>query len=486
MSLNLLSSLTSSTQSSLDLLVAQYKASISQPLTQLQNQRASINSLISTFQDLKSKLSALVSQVQSFQNPGSLSPLAAKTVSSSNSNIATATAQSTAVAGTHTLLVTQLAKNDTLLSNRLTQSGTDISTATGAGTFTFSITVNGKSTNVNVTVKSGDTNATVLANIAAAVNAAGAGVVASVVNDTSTTSRLVFTSSNSGSTNTVSVSDVTGTLAQSVGWSSSVITNRTASTSTTAGYVYSAASSLDANFTLDGIPIVRGTNSISDVLTGVTLNLLAVQQPTDNPLTLTVEADTTSIQNSIQSFINAYNAVITTLSNDITTNTQTLVRGPLAGDITFMSLQRSLQSIAMSSVSTVQSGSPNMLSSIGITINKDGTLTISSSSTLTSALNANLKGVSDLLSSSGGIMTQIYNLVNTYSTAGGIVDQKINGAQDQVNALNDQIKMVQTSINMQADAMRQQYTGLLTLMAQLNQTQSQMNRIYSMMGLTLG
>ncbi|MCL4510994.1 MAG: flagellar filament capping protein FliD [Bacteroidetes bacterium] len=473
-----ISSLNGGQSSAIDQLVAQYTASISQPVYQLQMQQSQISSSISTYQDVKTKLANLQTQANSLSAVGSLSPLAAKTASSSNSAIVTATAQSTATSGTHSLLVTQLAKYDTLVSSQLTQTGTDISTATGAGAFTFSVTVNGTATNVNVTVNAGDTNSTVMANMASAVNAANIGVTASVVNDTSSTARLVFTSKSSGSTNAVSVADVTGNLAASVGWTSSVISGRTASTSTGAGFVNSSVNSLDANFTLDGISIVRGSNTVTDVLTGVTLNLAGTQLPTDNPVTLTVSADTTSIQSTIQNFINTYNTVITTLNSDITTNSQTQVRGPLAGDVSFMNLQLSLQNILMGQVSSAKSGNPNTLSAIGITLNKDGTLTISNQSTLTSTLNSNPTAVSDLFSSSNGVAVQLNTLVSSFSNPGGVMDQKINGAQDQISMMNDQISSMQASINLQAEAMRQQFTAYQSMLIQLTQTQSTMNNIW--------
>lgn len=477
-----------STSSQVDQLVALYVQSISTPVYNMQSQVSQVNSTISIYQTLKSKLSALQTQANSLAQTGTLSPLAAETATSTNSSIATATAQPTAAAGTHSILVTQLAKEDTLVSNEEAQTGTTVSSATGAGAFTFSVTVNGKTTDVNVNVASGDTNSTVLSNIASAVNAAGAGVTASVVNDTSTTDRLVFQSTSTGSANAISVADVTGSLLSNVGWSSSVVTSRTASTSTTAGYVNSSTSALDSNFTLDGIPIVNGSNTVSNVLTGVTLNLQSTQLPTDNPVSLNVGPDTSSIQTTLNSFISAFNTAMTTLNGDIndTTSTDssgntTVTRGPLAGDVNAMNLQMSLQNIVMGQVSSVPSGSPNTLSAIGITLNNDGTISISDQSKLNSALTSNPAGVIALFNSSSGVAVQLNNLVSQYTNPGGVMDQMINGAQDQVTSMNNMINSMQDSINIQADAMRQQYSSYEQTLIQLNQTQSNLNSIYSTM-----
>ena len=483
----------SSSSSSIDQLVSEYITSISQPVYQLQSQQSNINSLISTYQTIKSNLTSFQSQTTSLKSVGNLSPLAAKTVTSSDSSTVTATAQATATSGTHSVLVTQLAKYDTLVSDQLAQSGTDISNASGIGTSTFSVTINGKATNINVNVNSGDSNSTVMSNIAAALNAADIGVNASVVNDTNSTARLVFTSENSGSENAINVADVTGNLLQDVGWTSSVISGRTASTAKAGGFVNSLVNSLDANFTLDGIPITRSSNTVNDVLTGVTLNLEGTQLLTDDPITLTIAPDTSAIQSTVQNFINSYNTLISSLNQNMTDTTSsssssssgssstTVTRAPLAGDVTFMNLQMSLQNILMSPVSSAKNGNPNSLNAVGITLNSDGTLSLGDQSTFTSALTSNPAAVSDLFNSTNGVAVQLDSLVKSFSQPGGVMDQKINGSQDQINSMNDMISSMQSSINIQADAMRSQFTAYQSLLIQLSQTQSSLSSIWSNM-----
>ncbi len=489
----------SSSSSSIDQLVSEYVTSISQPVYNLQSQQSTISSQVTIYNQIKSNLTSLESQASSLASVGTLSPLAAKTATASDPTIVSATATNTAASGTHSLLVTQLAKYDSLVSTQLSQSGMNISTATGAGTFTFSVaTGGGKATDISVHVNAGDTNATVMANIATAVNNADLGINANVVNDTSSTARLVFASNDSGSANSISISDKTGNLAQSLGWSSSVISGRTASTSTGAGFVTSSVNSLDANFTLDGIPIVRSSNTISDVLTGVTMNLEGIQQQTDNPVTLTIAPATSSIQSSIQNFINSYNTVITSITQNTqdTTSTSTsnsstssssdssgttVTRGALAGDVTFMNLQLQIQNVLMGPVNSAKSGNPNSLSGIGIKLNNDGTLSISDQSTLTDAINSNPAAITDLFNSSSGIAVQLDKLVKSYSTTGGIIDQQINGAQDQISSMNDMINSLQSGINIQADAMRSQFTAQESLLIQLTQTQSSLTSIWSNM-----
>src|SRR5574337_1447888 len=161
-------------QLNLEGLVSSVLAVERRPLTGLQANQSTLNLRSATLSDLKSTLSALRSKAQALTQAGTLSPFQAKTVTSSNTSAATATASASATAGTHTLSVTQLAKFSTVVSNQLTSS---TATTESAGTKTIKVTfdgtdpaTSGTAVSVNVTVAAGDTNNTVLTNLAAAIN----------------------------------------------------------------------------------------------------------------------------------------------------------------------------------------------------------------------------------------------------------------------------------------------------------------------------
>ena len=101
-----------------DQLVQAYVQSISTPVYDMQNQVSQVDSTISVYQKLKSALSDLQTQASNLAQVGTLSPLAAETVTSSNSSVVTATAQPTATAGTHTVFVMETCRTSCLKLSR--------------------------------------------------------------------------------------------------------------------------------------------------------------------------------------------------------------------------------------------------------------------------------------------------------------------------------------------------------------------------------
>jgi flagellar hook-associated protein 2 len=378
--------------SQIEAMVSAYSSTLQAPVTSLQSQQTRLNARMSALTELKGKLQAFYSVCTGMTASGAVSSLADYSVLSSDGSVATATATSGDSLGAHSLFVTQLAKSDLLLSNRLTATGTTISTAEGAGVKTFHIASGSAGADVSVTLDGTETDQAALKKIATAITAAGIGVTASVVSDTPTTSRLVLTSAASGSANALTFSDVSGTLLADAGLTGSVSGSRTASTSTTAGYAYSDTAKLDAMFTFDNVDMVRSSNSISDVLAGVTISLNATQKSTDLPVSLIVGADQSTIQQTVQSFITAYNNAYNTVVSKTAVDPSKNVRQILAGDPTYLNLKINLRSISGSIGST---GTLKQLQDIGITLNEDGTLSLSDVSKLKNGI---ASGTSNIIS----------------------------------------------------------------------------------------
>jgi flagellar hook-associated protein 2 len=430
----------SSISFSIDALVQQYRSSQRKPAVVMENKKTTLNARLKVLADLKTKLSALFSTVKDLSLTGTSSKFLAYSVSSSLTSVAIATASSSAAVGSHTLLVTQLAKADTVLSSKFTSSATTVADAEGAGNKQLSLTTNGTTVTIDVSVAAGQSNSAVLSAIASAVNASTAGVSASVVSDTSTTSRLVLTSKQTGSAQAVSLGDVSGTLLSNIGLTAGIIAGRTASTSTAAGFQNSSTSMLDSNFKLDGIDIERGSNSVSDALTGVTLELKAAQQPTDAAVTLTVGFDKEKVRTQVEKFITDYNAALDLLNSKTSVDAARRTREILAGDTVFLNMRSDIRAIGMSAVSSVSVGNPSLLSGIGIEAGSDGTLSVKDSVKLDDAITTDVKKVSDLFNSSGGIAVQLNNVLDGFVTFGGQMDASSSGVKNQVSGLDARIK----------------------------------------------
>ena len=440
------------------------------PLALYQNDRQALTLRSATLTDLRASLSALNTQAQALTQAGTLSPFLAKSVTSSSTTVAVATASASAAAGTHTLLVTQLAKQSTVVSDQLAQVGTDVSAAVGAGTQQIRVTVAGTSTDVDVAVAAGETNATVLSNAAAAINASGAAVTASVVADSSSTSRLVIASKSTGSANAVTLADVSGTLLGSTGTSSGV-----ASSGTAGGFLYAAAA-LDATFTLDGLSITRGSNTVTDALTGVTLNLVGTGA---SSLSLTVGADQTAIKAKVQGFLDSYNTLVKFLKErtgtkvDITagaggvTQVDAVKRGILAGEPTYSNLLTSLRADAGGRITTAASGGPASLSEIGITAAADGTLSITDATKFADTLNAAAEKVAALFNSADGLATRMVARAAGFVNTGGVVDGSLSAVTARLQSVNLAIKRQEDLLKVKEAGLRQQYIALQRVLAGL-------------------
>ncbi|HLJ55613.1 MAG TPA: flagellar filament capping protein FliD [Chthonomonadaceae bacterium] len=156
----------------------------------------------------------------------------------------------------------------------------------------------------------------------------------------------------------------------------------------------------DANFTIDGIAGSRPTNTITDVISGVTIGLLR-DGSTGTPATttLSVGSDTATIKSNIQAYVKSFNDTIDLISNQSQFDPTTGNTGVLFGDSTTSTIVDSLVSQATSQVQGLPS-SLSAISQIGITLDQTNHLNIDDAA-LTQALTDNLQGVAKLFQSNG-------------------------------------------------------------------------------------
>lgn len=468
--------ITSISNASVDTLVQQYRSSLRRPILNLENRKTTLNARMNALLELKSKLQTLNTTMLGLGLKGTGSDIQKLIVESSDSSFVSGTALSTAALGSHTLSISQLAKSDAVLSARIDSNGTSIIDADGAGLKTIRVTINGASKDINVTLEAGDTNQTVLSKISSAVNIADASIGSSVVSDTSTTSRLVFTSKKTGSDNAIVLADVAGGLLSQIGLTSDLLAARTSSTSTTAGYLYTSVDSLNSKFKIDGIDIIRQSNVVSDAISGVTLQLKSAQPDSATPIMLNVQPDKEKIKTLIEKFITDYNNALTYLTAKTAVDPQNNIRQIFAGDGMFLSLRINLRSVAGAMVT---GGTIAQLADIGITTAKDGTLSLSDSAKLDKALDESIFNVSNLFSSDDGISSRITNLFDGLINTGGRIDATRDGTKTQVDGINSRIKRMDAVINKKVQRYRDEFTKLQSL---LITTQLQQQTLQSITG----
>lgn len=141
------------------------------------------------------------------------------------------------------------------------------------------------------------------------------------------------------------------------------------------GYSMQVTAGQDASVMVDGVTVNRSTNTMSDVINGVTLNLLNVEPGTT--LTLNVGRDTSTIQQSVQKYVDDYNTFVNYVNNQFTYDPTTNSSGILGGDSTLSGIKSDLQSITVDPISLLPANM-DALSLIGINSDQNGNLSIDS------------------------------------------------------------------------------------------------------------
>lgn len=386
-------------------IVTQLMAIEKQPLTKMAQQEAVYQSKISAYGNLKSALSSFNSALSALSTT---SKFQVNTATPADATVLTASASSTAVPGTYSLNISKLAQAQSLVATGQASMTTAIGAAVNTtltfdfgtisgGTFTAyngvtgtggtyagsSFTSNGAGVKT-VTISSANNS---LQGIRDAINNAKIGVTATIVNDGSATPyRLALSTDSIGKTNSMKIS-VAGdaTVAGLLGHDPAGTQN-----------LKESATAQNAEFTANGIFVSKASNTISDVIQGVTLNLA---KTTASATTLTVARDTASVTTSVNAFVKAYNDLTKTLTDLTYYNSKTKQSGPLNGDATARSIRSQLRSTIGAPLTGV-SGSYTLLSQVGITSNKDGTLALNST-TLQNAISTNFNAVAGVFAEMG-------------------------------------------------------------------------------------
>ena len=404
----LLSSFSNSQGINVQEAVAQAIAALAQPEVQWQNQQAGLQTETSDLNSIESDVNALETALTSLGDP--VGALAQMTTTSSDSNIATATAVNGAASGNHTVVVSNLAATASWYSDPVS----DPNAALPAGSFTIQV---GSGTPTQITVGNGVNSMNDLAN---AINGMSLGVTANVVTD-STGSRLSIVSNNSGTANNITISNDT-----TIAFTQAVVGK-------------------DASLKVDGIPIDSATNTVTGAVNGVTFNLLGADPNTT--VDISVSPDTNAAATAIQNFVSAYNTVVGDVNTQYTVNANNQ-EGPLAGDSTLSLLQSDLLSIAGYATGT---GAVESLGDLGISMNKDGTLTVDSA-TLDGAIQNNFSAVQSFMqgTSSNGFASFISNQMSSLTDpTNGAFTVDLQSISNENQDLQDQINNFQTYLGQQ-------------------------------------
>lgn len=577
-------------------------------VTPLTTKKNTYSAAVSLWGSVSSKLSTLKTSLSTLKQTGTDSVFQTKSVTSTNEDAITASANSSATPTVYNIKVNQLAKNDILLSSQVSSSklsslgdtaqkqtitlndGTyysnvslDLAAATSrtdsnvmsalstaingdyyakvtdgnssgfspltvdSSNNSFKINLNGTTKTISISEGTYNSYDNLVDEIVNKVNNSGSGVNAEKVDgklkiasnsqntyvavDTSTVlakamnftddkkykaasniasvsvftpanneSRLSITAKQSG-TGKLNISDgSSSSLLNSLGMDSSTLSDRTAklsSGSSSAGWVYIGTGSnqeLDAKLDFNGTTVVKNSNTVTDLVSGVTFNL---KKTTSEATTVTIKNDTSTITGNINSFITAFNDVYTTVKNNMKSGS-TSTRGKLAGDATATSLVDQLRTRAMQSISA--NGDIKSLSDLGISFDVSTGLSITDSTKFNNALQTNISSVesffntttndevtSSNVSGLGFSERFLWDAVTPFiegrkdsngNQHSGLITNITSSYNKNITTLTTNITSMNERITKEADALKKKLQSAQTQLASLLNSQSTFNSIY--------
>lgn len=382
-------------------IIQQLVAVESQPLTGLATREAGFQAKITAYGTLKSAVSNFQTAQRGLSELARFQTLKA---TSADATIYSASATSSAVPGTYSIEVVDLAQAHKLRSGGFA----NVTDVVGTGTLIFqygtydsglnTFTLNSAKAAQTVTIGAGQNT---LSGIRDAINAANIGVSASIVNDGGVNpNRLVLTSKDTGAASSVklTVTDADTTHTDTSGLSQ-LAYDPTAGVGAGKNLTQSVAAQ-DANLTVDGISnIKKPSNTVTDVVQGVTLNLLKISAVPGTGTALTVTRDTAAVKTAVENFAKAYNDLNKTVGDLTDFNAVTRRGSILQGDSSALSIQRQVRGVLTGALQS-SSGNFNLLSQIGVSFQKNGSLALDSAK-LDAAINANFSDIAALFAAVG-------------------------------------------------------------------------------------
>jgi len=432
-------------------IITQLLAIERQPIVQLQSKATQIQSQISEY----GKLQSLTSAFRDAASALTKSDTWGQTVgTSSNATAVGIVVKSGAVVGNYSLQVQSLAAAQSLASGVFASSAE----APGAGTLRIelgswgpgqsSFTPKSGATAVDITVEATDT----LAQVRDKINAANAGVTAMVLND-GNGARLLMRSTATG---TESAFRTSGMAALDFDPSSGP------------GAMTQTQAAANAAATIDGLAISSQSNTLADLVDGITLTL---GQVTTDPVELKVVQDNESLKQAVQNFADSYNALASLIAKQVKYDAGSKVAGPLQGDSSAIGMQRQLRTMMGSSSSA--SSVFSRLSDVGLELQVDGSIKVKADK-LDAAL-ANLPELKKLFANddiavpaNNGIARQFRTMTDAMLGVDGALTTRTDGLRKRVEMNQSDQDRLEQRVAMTEARLRARYTALDATLGRLS------------------
>ncbi len=433
------------------------------PLTKLETEAKALETKLSTYGKVKSAIATLRDAASALTRAETWS----KTTGTSSSAAVTVTTGPTTKPGNYSVQVNQLAAAQSNATGVFATADTVVGEGTlsielgtwGTGQSSFTPKVGATAVSISV-----GPPAESLAQLRDKINASGAGVIASVLTDASG-ARLVLRSSSPGASNAfrVTVGDADGNNSDGVGLSALAF-DPSAGILTMA----QALAASNASATLNNLPITSESNTLTDVLDGITLTL---NQATAGPVLLSAALDTPALRKAVDAFVTAYNDLNKLMADQTKLTSAGQNSTSLHGDSAAVAIRSQMRQLLGST--SAASTTFTRLSEAGLDVQRDGSIVLNETK-ITSALANPLEArklfgnVDTLVTANNGVATLIRNMADSLLGTSGTIVTRSEGLRKRIDMNQDRQENLTNRIAQVEKRLRAQYTALDRQMAQLN------------------
>ncbi len=431
------------------------------PLEQLNQKKSEIQKNISTFGSLSGALSSLKSSLSSLKKGG----VSLVSATSSDTTVFSVMVSSSASEGDYNIKVNSVALAQSLYSQSFDSENEAVADLSLYESQTMRIQVGGNEA-LDITIDSSNNS---LAGIRDAINNANAGIKASIIND-GNGYRLILTSNLTGDNNRITIKvdeDNNGIFEESGEIDSSGLSrlafnplyDENGNVSGGIANLTQSQAARNASLTINGLTITRQSNTINDLITGVTINLL--KDSSGNTIQLRVKKDTSSITNGLNAFVSSYNNVLNQIKNTFD-----------KGIITDATMKSIVEDLRMTMTTIFADKTP---ASFGLMHDREGNLTINQS-LFNSAMENDGQKVVDSLHE---MATNLEQKINAY--VNNIIPTRKTGAEDAIKLLESRISNIERRLEKREFEYQKSFIALEKMVSELQRNGNYLDQQFSLL-----
>ena len=427
-----------------------------QPLTALETSKKTLETQNSAFSTLAGKLTALGSAADKVKELGSMSVLSA---TSTNEGVGVSATGGT-IPGTYDIVVSELARAQVTASSSTFTATTDVVGTGGSITLT---SASGSPVTISLT------GSTTLAELADLINDnEDSPATASIVQVSTGNYKLVLTATDTGLANAFTLTSAL------TGGSGVAFTDTDSDGVAGDSALDNAQSALDAAFTVNGLSVTSASNTVEEVVPGVTLTL-AKKDPTTH-VGVSVSRNVDKAEELVKSFVTAYNNIVTFMNDQSTAALSGKVS--IGRDPLLRSFKDNLRGAMLQEYT---GGTFTTLPAVGIGFDRDGKMTLDSD-VFAEAMSRSVSDVQRLFSGTdgnGGAFGRLSDLIEEYTKSDGLVASTRERIDAQVSSLTSRIDSMEAMLEIRRQTLQQEYIAADLAMTRLKNQSSSLQSIGS-------